>query len=115
MLRLSAALPADRAGVAITVEPDEITFSPESYHLDIPSLDGHKAARCALRFSGSGKLDRTSADDVELMRAARLGEPIRLIVVGEVATKAFSLKKDTEELEYSFVVRVTAVEAAETA
>jgi hypothetical protein len=49
------------------------------------------------------------------MRAARLGEPIRLIVVGEVATKAFSLKKDTGELEYSFVVRITAVEAAETA
>ena len=48
------------------------------------------------------------------MRAARLREPIRLIVVGEVATKVFSLK-DTDELEYSFVVRITAVEAAETA
>ncbi len=101
--------------MATAIEPDEVTFSPESYRLEVPSLDGHKAARCALRFSGSGKLDRTSADDVELMRAARLGEPIRLIVIGEVASKAFSLKKDTDELEYAFVVRITAVEAAETA
>ena len=101
--------------MATAIEPDEITFAPEAYRLEIPTLDGYRAANCALRFSGSGKLDRTSADDVELMRAARLGEPIRLIVVGEVATKAFSLKKHTVELEYAFVVRITAVEAAETA
>jgi hypothetical protein len=114
-VRIVAGETTDRSAVATAIEPDEIMFSPESYRLEIPTLDGYRAANCALRFSGAGKLDRTSADDVEVMRAAKLGEPIRLIVVGEVATKAFSLKKDTGELEYSFVVRITAVEAAETA
>ena len=70
--------------MATAIEPDEVTFSPAAYALAIPSLDGHRAARCQLHFSGSGKLDRTSADKVALMQAARLGEPIRLIVVGEV-------------------------------
>jgi hypothetical protein len=101
--------------VGTAIEPDEIVFAPESYRLEIPTLDGYRAANCALRFSGTGKLDRTSADDVELMRAARLGHEVRLIVVGTVATKSFSLPKDGAELEYSFVVRITAVEAAETA
>ena len=101
--------------MATAIEPDEITFAPEAYRLEIPTLDGYRAANCALRFSGAGKLDRTSADDVELMRAARLGHEIRLIVLGTVATKSFSLPNDGEELEYAFVVRITAVEAAETA
>jgi hypothetical protein len=67
--------------------------------------------------AGSGKLDRTSADDVDLVRAARLGNEIRLIVVGRVATKAYALKalEDGDELEYAFTVQVTAVEVAETA
>lgn len=91
---------------------EEAVFAPESYRLEVPTLDGHKAARCALRFSGSSALDRTSADDTELMRAARLGHEVRLIVVGNVSTKSFSLKG--EELAYSFTVQVTAVEAAET-
>jgi hypothetical protein len=101
--------------VATALEPDEIVFSPESYRLEIPTLDGHRAARCALRFSGSASLDRTSSDDVELMSAARLGNEVLLLVRGEVATKSFTLPKSGEELEYAFVVRITAVEAAETA
>ena len=92
-------------------------FSPESYRLDVPTLDGHKAARCQLRFSGAGELDRTSADDVALMQAARLGEEVRLIVVGKVSTKSFTLKdkKDGESLQFTFSVQVSRVEAAETA
>jgi hypothetical protein len=101
--------------VATAIEPDEVTFSPESYRLEIPSLDGFRAARCTLKYSGSHSLDRTSADDVELMRAARFDTEVRLIVRGKVATKSFSLPKDGKELEYAFVVRVTAVETAETA
>ena len=103
--------------MATTIESDEATFAPASYKLDVPSLDGHRAARCALRFSGNAPLDRTSADDVELMSAARLGNEVLLLVRGRVATKAYGLKalKDGDELEYAFTVQVTAVEAAETA
>jgi FkbM family methyltransferase len=38
--------------VATAIEPDEITFSPESYRLEIPTLDSYRAANCAVRFSG---------------------------------------------------------------
>ena len=97
-----------------TTASDELIFSPETYKLDTPTIDGFKAGACSLRFSGSANLDRTSADDVELMRAARLGKEVLLLVRGGVATKSFSLPKDGE-LAYGFTVRITAVEAAETA
>jgi hypothetical protein len=89
------------------------TFSPEAYKLDIPTLDGHGAKRINLRFSGSAKLDGTSADDVALLQAARLGAPVRLIVTGSVSTKTFSLDAAGEEMAFSFVVRVQDVEAGE--
>ena len=103
------------ASVATAIEPDEVTFSFESYQLEVPSIDGYHAAKCSLRFSGSGSLDRTSADDVELMKAARMGSEVRLIVVGTVATKSFALPKDGEEIAYAFVVRIESGEALEAA
>lgn len=104
--------------MAITAEPDEATFSRESYRLPVPTLDGHRAVSLELRFSGAGKLDRTSSDDLALLEAARLGEPIRLIVVGEVGSKGFKLSRQPDgsgELGYACTVRVLSVEAGETA
>jgi hypothetical protein len=72
------------------------TFSAEAYKLDIPTLDGHGAKRINLRFSGSAKLDGTSADDVTLLRAARLGREVRLMVTGTVSTKTFALNASSE-------------------
>jgi hypothetical protein len=97
------------------LESDEIMFSPESYRLEVRSIDGYRAAKCSLRFGGSGSIDRTSADDVELMKAARMGSEVRLIVVGTVATKSYSLPKNGEEIAYAFVVRVESVEALDAA
>lgn len=101
--------------MATAVDVDEAAFSPENYKLDVPTLDGRRAAKCALTFSGSAPLDRTSTDDVALMSAARLGNEVLLLVRGEVAKKAFLLPKGGGELEFTFSVRVTSVEAAETA
>ena len=82
------------------------------------TMDGHRAVSLELRFSGSGKLDRTSSDDLALFEAARLGEPIRLIVVGEVGSKGFKLNRQQDgsgELGYTCTVRVLSVEAGEIA
>jgi hypothetical protein len=101
--------------VATAIEPDEVTFAPESYWLEVPTIDGFRAAKCSLRFGGSGSLDRTSSEDVELMKAARMGSEVRLIVVGTVATKSYSLPRNEEEIAYAFVVRIESVEALEPA
>jgi hypothetical protein len=46
----------------------------------------------------------------------RLGEPVRLIVVGSIAGKAFTLgTSDEEELAFACTVRVASVEAGEIA
>lgn len=92
---------------------EDSTFSAEAYRVEIPTLDGHAARSIALRFSGSAKLDGTSADDVALLQAARLGREVRLIVVGTVGTKTYALDAAGEELSFSFVVRVESVEAGE--
>jgi len=54
---------------------DDAIFSAESYKLDIPTLDGHRATHLDIRFSGSGSLDRTSEDDLALLEAMRLVPP----------------------------------------
>jgi hypothetical protein len=97
---------------------DDEIFSAESYDLPIPKMDGYKAAKLELKFSGSGHLDRTSLDDVGLLEAARLGEPVRLLVVGEFVGKGFKLSRNSDgegELSYSCTVKVLGVEAGEAA
>jgi hypothetical protein len=97
---------------------DDEIFSAESYNLPVPTMDGYKAVSLELRFSGTGRLDRTSLDDLELLEADRLGNPVRLIVVGEFVGKGFRLKRNSDgegELSYSSTVRVLSVEAAERA
>jgi hypothetical protein len=93
----------------------DTTFSAEAYKLEIPTLDGHAARNLSLRFQGKAKLDGTSSDDVTLLRAARLGREVRLIVTGTVSTKTYALDASGEELAYSFVVHVEDVEAGELA
>jgi hypothetical protein len=107
--------------VAITTPSlalDDSIFSADSFNLNIPKMDGFKATRLDLRFSGSGILDRTNVDDLALLEAARLGEPVRLIVVGEFVGKGFRLNRNSDrdaELSYSCTVKVASVEAGEAA
>jgi len=92
---------------------DDAIFSAESYKLDIPTLDGHRATQLDIRFSGSGSLDRTSEDDLALLEAMRIGAPVRLIVTGEISAKAFRLGTGNDaEFSYSCTVRVASVDAA---
>jgi hypothetical protein len=55
---------------------------------------------------------------VELLEAARLGEPVRLIVVGEFSGKGFRLNRNSDgegELSYTCTVKVLDIEAGEAA
>jgi hypothetical protein len=95
---------------------DDEIFSAESYKLNIPTLDGRKATKLNIRFSGAGSLDRTSEDDLALLEAARLGREVRLIVTGTIATKTYALGAgDDEELSFACSVRVANVEGGEIA
>jgi hypothetical protein len=99
-------------------ELDPSIFSPEAFELvGLPTMDGHRAVRLDIRFSGSGVLDRTSDDDLALLEAMRLGAPVRLIITGSISGKAYSLrtKEDEEQMSYVCTVRVDKVEAGELA
>ena len=101
--------------MAAVVELDDELFSAESYvNRPIPRLDDHVATKLALSFSGGGlELDRSSDADLELLQGARLGKRVRLIIVGEVRTKAYRLRDG--ELSFSAGVVVEEVEMAELA
>ena len=106
------------AAALTPVDLDDEIFSAASYDLPIPRMDGYKATKLELRFSGSGHLDRTSLNDVELLEAARLGEPVRLLIVGEFVGKGFRLNRNSDgnaELSYTCTVKVLGVEAGEAA
>lgn len=73
--------------------------------MPVARIDGHKATKLDMHFSGSGSLDRTSDDDVALLEAMRLGAPVRLIVTGTINGKGFRLGgADDDELAYSCTV-----------
>ncbi len=100
------------------IEDDEEVFAASSYDLPIPRLDGYRATKLNIRFSGSGLLDRTSEDDLALLEAMRLGKPVRLIVAGTIVGKGFRLAAkadDEEEIGFACTVRVESVEAGEIA
>ena len=84
--------------------------------LTIPSMDGRRATELDIRFSGSGSLEPADEDDLALLEAMRLGEPVRLIVVGSIAGKGFRLGTgDDPAVSFSCTVRVEHVEAGEIA
>lgn len=101
------------------ITDEEATFSASSYanHVKaIPTMDGRRATNLDIRFSGSGSLDHTSVDDLELLEAMRLGHDVRLIVTGTIAGKGFRLGTTADgDISYSCTVRVATVEAGEAA
>jgi hypothetical protein len=100
----------------VTATLDETAFTAADYDLNVPAYDGRRATDLDVRFSGSGKLDRTSSDDLTLLEAARLGAPVRLIVTGTVNAHSFRLTgTDGEGLAFACTVRVDYIEAGELA
>lgn len=75
----------------------EQAFDAAAYELPIPRLDGHKADKLTLAFSGSIELDRTSEDDLELIESMRLGRDVTLQVTATVARKGFTLSAGKDD------------------
>lgn len=84
----------------MTIAPttEEPIFDASGYDLPIPRLDGHKADRLAVTFSGGVDLDRTSEDDLSLVDSLALGREVELRVTAVVTKKGFTLTagKDDE-------------------
>ncbi len=86
----------------------EAIFDASGYDLPIPVLDGHKADKLILSFSGQVELDRTSAEDLELIETLMLGRDITCSVVAVVAKKGFTYtaKDDDSQAGYGVGLRV---------
>lgn len=68
----------------------------EDYQLAIPGMDGYRAERLALAFSGSVDLDRTSQDDLDFVNGLKLGREVVLQVTATVTKKGFTLSQGAE-------------------
>ena len=95
---------------------DDGIFDASSYDLPIPRLDGHKADRLSIAFSGGVELDRTSEDDLALVDELKLGAEVELRVTATVTKKGFTLtagKDDNpESTGYGVGLRVHSLEIA---
>lgn len=89
-------------------------FDGSVYDLPIPRLDGRKADRLVLSFSGQVELDRTSQDDLDLVTRLGLGASVDLRVTATVAKKGFALsgKDEDETTGYAIGLRVHSLEPA---
>lgn len=91
-------------------------FDASTYDLPIPRLDGYKADRLAIAFSGGVDLDRTSEDDLALVDSLTLGRQVELRVTATVTKKGFTLaagKDDNPETTgYGVGLKVHSLEVA---
>ena len=69
----------------------ELMVTREDYQLAIPGMDGYRAERLALAFSGSVDLDRTSEEDLDFVNGLKLGREVELRVTATVTKKGFTL------------------------
>lgn len=99
--------------VTPVIDEDAI-FDATSYDLPIPRLDGHKADRLSVAFSGGVELDRTSEEDLALVDELTLGKQVTLTVTAVVTKKGFTLtagKDETPETTgYGVGLKVNSIE-----
>lgn len=76
---------------------DDSIFDASSYELPIPKLDGHKADKLTVQFSGSVELDRTSEDDLAIIESLTLGKSVTLTATAVVTKKGFTLSAGKED------------------
>lgn len=79
------------------VDTENAIFDASSYDLPIPRLDGHKADRLSISFSGGVDLDRTSEEDLELIEGLTLGGQVELRITATVTKKGFTFNAGRDE------------------
>ena len=99
-----------------TTVDQEQAFDAAVYDLPIPKLDGHKADKLVISFSGQVELDRTSAEDLELVEGLMLGRDVEMQVTATVSKKGFTLSAGKDEAPdttgYGVGLRVHSLEVA---
>lgn len=102
--------------MSMMAAPQSQAFDASAYDLPIPKLDGHKADKLVVSFSGAVELDRTNADDLDLVEALTLGRDVEMRVTCLVTRKGFTLSagKDDgpEQTGYGVGLRVHSLEVA---
>lgn len=83
--------------------------------LAIPGLDGYRADKLAISFSGGVDLDRQSSDDLDFVNGLRMFQEVQLVVTATVMKKGFSGVKDADgetQVGYGVGLKVHSVELA---
>lgn len=71
-------------------------YSLETYQLEIPGMDGYRADKLAVQFTGGVDLDRTSKDDLDFVNGLTLGKQVELKIIATVSRKGFTLTAKDE-------------------
>ena len=83
--------------------------------LAIPGLDGYRADKVGISFSGGVDLDRRSSEDIEFVNGLKMFEEVRLVVIATVVKKGFAGSKDGDgqtNVGYGVGLKVHSLEAA---
>lgn len=82
----------------------------------IPAMDGKRAQKLVVRFVGVVNLNRTNAEHLDFIEALELGEPVRVLAIGQTSGKGFNARRtkdDEEEVEFYCSLRIGDVELGE--
>lgn len=71
-------------------------FALEDVQLAIPGMDGYRADKIAIGFSGGVDLDRTSSEDLEFVNGLKMFQEVQLLVTATVVKKSFAGSKGLE-------------------
>ena len=90
-------------------------FSMADIQLEIPGMDGYRADKLALAFSGQVELDRTSSEDVDFVNGLRLYQDVEFRVTATVLKKGFTGSEGgdgTRSTGYGVGLKVHSLEVA---
>jgi hypothetical protein len=95
-----------------TTDTDSELFNAQAYELPIPRLDGRKADRITLTFTGTIELDRLDQDHLNLIERLELGHDIRLNTTATIAGKSFQVRQTdtTDDTGYRITLRIHTIE-----
>jgi len=99
------------------VEAPDFSSVIDARQLEIPGMDGYKASKLTVSFSGGVEyLDTTQAEDVAFVKSLKLGQEVMLTVTAVVTKKGFAMTPGTELVDdktsFGVGLRIHSVESA---
>jgi hypothetical protein len=74
-----------------TTDEDFSLGSYQEQQMRIPGLDGYRAEKVAVSFSGGVELDKTNTEHLDFLDDLKLGASVQITVVASVTKKGFTL------------------------